>query len=99
MDIAFLSVLGVVVGAIVSLIASVLVNLFSDRILIRKSKIKIGDTEIQLSGSSEESTRKILEKVQELQESPQVFISYSFQDKAFALRLATDCLEDPWHWS
>lgn len=79
-----------VTGVLVSLVASLLTKFISDKSLFRKSKIKIGETEIQLSESADESTRKILEKVQELQDSPQVFMSYSFQDKDFAKHLAMD---------
>src|SRR6266511_4514083 len=79
-----------VIGTLVSLVASLLTNLIANKTFIRKSKIKIGGVEIQLSESADESTRRILDKVQELQESPQVFISYSFKDKEFALHLATD---------
>lgn len=79
-----------VIGTLVSLVASLLTNLIASKTFISKSKIKIGGVEFQLSGSADESTRRILDKVQELQESPQVFISYSFKDKEFAQHLATD---------
>lgn len=79
-----------VMGVLVSLVASLLTKFVSDKSFIRKSKIKIGGVEIQLSESADESTRRILDKVQELQESPQVFLSYSFQDKEFAQHLAND---------
>jgi hypothetical protein len=75
-------------GVLVSLIASLLTKFVSDKTLSRK--IKIGGVEIQLSESADESTRRILDKVQELQESPQVFLSHSSQDKEFAQRLASD---------
>lgn len=79
-----------VIGTLVSIVASLLTNLIASKTFISKSKIKIGGVEFQLSGSADESTRRILDKVQELQESPQVFISYSFKDKEFAQHLATD---------
>lgn len=79
-----------IIGTLVSVLASLLTKFFSDKTLFGKSKIKIGGVEFQLTESADESTRKILDRVQELQESPQVFLSYSFQDKEFAQRLASD---------
>lgn len=77
-------------GILISLVVSLLTKFISDRTFIQKSKIKIGGVEVQFSESVDESTRKILDTVQELQESPQVFLSYSIQDKKFAQLLTTD---------
>ncbi len=80
----------VIIGMLASLVVSLLTKFISDKAFFRRSKIKIGGVEFQLSESADESTRRIIDKVQELQKSPQVFLSYSFHDKEFAQHLATD---------
>lgn len=58
--------------------------------VVYKQTITIGDVEVQLSESADESLQRILNRVQELQESPQVFLSYSHKDVEFAKHLVSD---------
>jgi hypothetical protein len=82
-----------ITGALASLAASFLTKYFSDIFDIAKTKIKIGDKEVFLSGDQEETLRQILEQVRKIQKNPQVFLSYSYENKDFANRLANDLRE------
>jgi hypothetical protein len=82
--------LGTIAGIAVALGLSLLTKYVSDKTQLRKSKIEIGGVEIQLSESVDESTNRILSRIRELQEFPQVFLSHSTLDKKIVYRLATD---------
>jgi hypothetical protein len=86
MDTIFVALIGILASSLITVVLKFISGWFPNK----NTKIKIGQEEIELSGSVTETTQRILEKVQELQAAPQVFLSYTNQDREFAYRLADD---------
>jgi hypothetical protein len=85
-----LTIIATIGGGFLSFVVSLVLKLLSDKFTFKNPTIKIGNSEIQFDESPSETLRKISEEVYRLQDSPHVFISYSFQDEFFVQRLSQD---------